>query len=112
MASGEVKLEKLAFVDKWKTVKALAGKNMKRQIDDRRKDGEGNEEELARVTADEKDFKQHYVNFELGLTPTLEALENAKTSEEQAKYCKDGVRIIGLYDRLIDKFIDRHETAR
>ena len=102
-------VKKLAFVDKWKVVKSLAEKNMKHYVVQEMKDHKGEKDAVARITAEEKEFKQLYSNFKLGFTPTLKALENAKTPEEQAKYCKDGVKIIGVYEKLIDGFVEKRK---
>ena len=97
-------LKKLAFTSRWNTVKGLADKNMKRDMATRIKDNKADKSELKDIADNAKEWKRLYSSFGLGLTPTLKALENAKTEDEQSKYCKNGVKIIASYQRLLTSF--------
>ena len=97
-------LKKLAFTSRWNTFKGLADKNMKRDMATRIKDNKADKSELKDIADNAKEWKKLYSNFGLRLTPTLKALENAKTEADQSKYCKDGVKTIAMYQRLIKLF--------
>lgn len=103
----EKKLKKLEYVKQWTTVKKIANKNMMKRLKSDLADAKADKdkEAMAKVALHAKLWKGFNNNFKLGLTPTMKALYNAKTVEEQVKQGKSVLKIIGLYEKMINKFI-------